>query len=310
MRIIDVHTSGVAPDMSPETELHTPHAGAPADAIPIQYHAQMLLDENRMQPFAAAIAQVVRPGMHVLDLGAGTGVMSYFAARQGARVTAIEREPGVLATARTALSAAVGETAQVLHADARTFVPDEPVDLVICEMLHVGLLRERQIEVIAGFKDRYAAAFGEVLPGFLPEACLQAVQPVEQDFTFHGYHVPVPLFQEATAEQPRTMALADPQIFQTFFYAGELPATCAASMEFTLANGGTVNAMRLITKNVLASQLNPPSSVDWLMGYLVVPLAEPVTAGPGETVRLTFDYRPGDEITVPMTTARAALVET
>jgi protein arginine N-methyltransferase 1 len=309
MRVIDVHTSGVVTDASPETALHTPHAGAPADAIPIQYHAQMLLDDNRMEPFAAAIAQAVRPGMHVLDLGAGTGVMSYFAARQGGRVTAIEREPGVLATARTALSAAVGDAATVLHADARTFVPDEPVDLVICEMLHVGLLRERQIEVIAGFKERYAAAFGGALPKFLPEACLQAVQPVQQDFTFHGYHAPVPLFQEATAAQPRTVALAEPQIFQTFFYADLLPETCAASVEFTLPEGGTVNAMRLITKNILTSRLNPPSTVDWLMGYLVVPLTEAVTAAAGQTVRVTFDYRPGDEITVPMATARAALVE-
>src|SRR5687768_8428100 len=106
-------------------DLTAPHTGLPADVIPLQYHAQMLVDEHRMGSFKDAIAAVVRPGMHVLDLGTGTGVLSFFAAQQGARVTAVEREPGVLATARSALARTVGDRVTVVHADARTYLPDE-----------------------------------------------------------------------------------------------------------------------------------------------------------------------------------------
>ncbi|HET9516510.1 MAG TPA: methyltransferase domain-containing protein [Actinoplanes sp.] len=289
-------------------DLDVPYPGLPADVIPLQYHVPMLLDQHRMDAFQQAIAEVVRPGMHVLDLGAGTGVLACFAARQGARVTAVEREPIVLAAARTALAQAGAHQVTLVHADARDYVPSEPVDLVICEMMHVGQLRERQIEVIGGLKRRYRAAFGDRLPRFLPEACVQAAQPVQQDFTFHGYAVAAPQFQDPFADQPRTVELAGPQVFQQFFYADELPDRCAADLEFTVARPGRLNAVRIITKNVLVAHAMPPRTVDWLMNYLVVPLAAPVDTQQGDRILVRFDYRPGDQIHVLAATAQATVL--
>src|SRR5204863_8065629 len=187
-------------------------------------------------------------------------------------------------------------------------VPDEPVDVVMCEMMHVGQLRERQVEVIGGFKQRYLEKFGDPLPRFIPEACVQAVQPVQQDFTFHGYAVAAPLFQDAFAIQARTVDLAAPTVFQQFYYCDALPATCTAAVEFTTDRSGYLNAIRIITKNLLAVQVSPPSTVDWLMGYLVVPLRTPLCAEAGTRVRVAFGYRPGDDITVLMDSASATAV--
>jgi hypothetical protein len=117
-----------------------------------------------------------------------------------------------------------------VHADARTYVPDGPVDVVLCEMMHVGQLREKQIEVIGGFAQRYAAAGLGPMPRFLPEACLQAVQPVEQDFTFHGYTVAAPYFQDPFCAQPRTTELAAPAMWQSFCYDEQIPTTCTADL--------------------------------------------------------------------------------
>jgi predicted RNA methylase len=284
--------------LDPE-QLNTVHRGYPADVIPLQYQALLLTDERRMTAFSEAIAQVVTPGMRVLDLGAGTGVLSYFAARQGATAIAIEREPRVFATARAALRAALGAvpgSVRILHADVRDYLPEGPVDVVLCDMLHVGLLRERQIEVINGFKRRYLRHVGGPLPRFLPEACVQAAQPVEQDFTYYGYTVPGPVFQVPETIQSRTVEAAPPQVFQQFFYSDPLPQQCTADLTFVAERPAVVNAVRVITKNLLALTYEPPGSVDWMMNYLVAPLNEPIEVLTGDEVRIRFDYCPGDEI--------------
>jgi predicted RNA methylase len=248
------------------------------------------MDEGRMRSFQRAIGQVVRPEMRVLDLGAGTGALSYFAARRGATVTAVECEPQVFATAQIALQSSVGAAVRVVHADARDYLPDQPVDVVLCEMLHVGLLRERQIEVIDSFKKRYQAHFGGPLPLFLPAACVQLVQPVEHDFTYFGYTVATPVFQAPVAGHPRTIEVAEPRPFQQFSYADPLPAHCAADLTFVAERPGLVNAVRVMTGNVLSD------TVDWFLNYLVVPLTTPVRVAAGDAIRTRFRYRPGAEI--------------
>ena len=48
-------------------------------------YARMVADEVRMATYARALADAVRPGMVVADIGAGTGVLALMAAKLGAR---------------------------------------------------------------------------------------------------------------------------------------------------------------------------------------------------------------------------------
>ena len=124
--------------------------------------------------------------------------MSFLAAKHARKVTLVERLPHVAATARRLLAAnGVSDNVTVVEADARRFVPDEPADVVICEMLHVALVREKQIEVLTAFKQQHLAKFGRGVPRFIPEASILAVQPIFQPYDFHGYYAPVPFFFEA-----------------------------------------------------------------------------------------------------------------
>ena len=57
-----------------------------------EVHRTMIRDRARTEAFQRAIDAVVRPGDIVLDVGAGSGILSLLAARAGAaRVYAVEQ---------------------------------------------------------------------------------------------------------------------------------------------------------------------------------------------------------------------------
>lgn len=71
------------------------------------FHALMLNDHIRMTAFREAIGESVEPGMTVLDLGTGTGVLAQWALEAGAaRVYGIDLDQDVLGTAVDRLTAA------------------------------------------------------------------------------------------------------------------------------------------------------------------------------------------------------------
>lgn len=265
--------------------------------IPCVYHYNMLTDQVRIDAFREAIALAVPPGSRVLELGGGTAVLSFFAAQRAAKVWCVEKNPEMVHEARRILTMNPGgERVEVIEADAFDYLPPEPVEAVICEMLHVGMLREKQIPVIESFKRRYREKFGEALPRFVPEAFIQAVQPVQQSFDFDGYYAPTAFFQLPFPEQPRTVDLAAPAVYQLACYSEPLPVDCSWEGEIALERGGLLNALRFITKNVIAVDEAARHTVDWFNQYLIVPLDEPLEVEAGQRVAIRFAYRPGDRI--------------
>ncbi|MDZ4203131.1 MAG: methyltransferase domain-containing protein [Gallionella sp.] len=265
--------------------------------IPHVYHYHMLTDQARMDAFREAIALAVPAGSRVLELGGGTAVLSFFAAQHAAKVWCVEKNPELVRESRRILALNPGcERVEIVEADAFDYLPPEPVDVVICEMLHVGMLREKQIPIIESFKRRYLEKFGGALPRFVPEAFIQAVQPVQQSFDFDGYYAPTAFFQPPAAEQPRSVDLATPAVYQIACYAEDLPDDCSWQGEITIERAGQLNALRFITKNIVAIDGDAQRTVDWFSQYLIVPLAAPLAVAVGQQISVRFAYQPGDPI--------------
>ena len=265
--------------------------------IPLHYHHNMLNDSVRMQGFKEAINMLVKPGDKVLELGGGTGVQSYFAAQKAQKVYCVERNPELVNAARDLLAKNInGDKVEVIQADALHYLPPEPVDVVICEMLHTGLLREKQMPVIDSFKRRYLEKFGGSLPIFVPEASIQAIQPIQQDFYFEDFYAPTILFQDPCSIQGRSKGLANPEVFQTLSYDEPFSQTCRCDGKIIIAENGKLNALRLITKNILAINLETFSTVDWHTQYIILPLSTPLSVAAGDHVSIRFSYQGGDPL--------------
>lgn len=263
--------------------------------IPLQYHHQMLMDEYRMSAFKAAIDQVVFPGAKVLELGGGTGVLSWFAAAKADKVWYVEFNPDLVKEARRLLKLNPGgEKIELVHADAFKYLPPEPVDVVICEMLYPAMLSEKQVEVINSFKERYLQRFGGSLPRFIPEAVIMGVQPLQQNYHFMGYYAPIMQFQPARPSQRNTTTeLASPQVYSVIDFTQTVSEEFSWKGVFTLEQAGQVNALCFITKNILSISMADNSVIEWHNHYMTLPLAEPIHVEAGAFLHVGFNYRAG-----------------
>lgn len=288
---------------APSNEAHTPLTEDDVEQhylgqfIPLHYHHNMLMDQNRMRGFKSAINYAVAPGDKVLELGGGTGVMSCFAAAKASKVWCVEFNPDMVAESRRLLALNPhGHKVEVVHADAFHYLPPEPVDVVICEMIHVAMLREKQVEMIEAFKERYLRRFGAPLPRFIPEAVVMAVQPLQQAYEFHGFHAPIIQFQRPEAAHVGTTELAAPAMYSMLDFTQATSRDIRWEGDITLTQSGTVNALRFITKNILAVVLEQSNSINWLNDYLVLPLEQPVHGNAGDTLHIRFHYRAGGSL--------------
>ena len=280
--------------------------------IPLLYHYNMLQDVDRVGAFRAAIELLVRPGMHVLELGGGTGILSSFAARRGATVTCVERNPELVRCATQFIQAnGLDRDITVVQADASRYVPKTPVDLVVCEMLHVGLLREKQAHVITAFKRNYRDAFGPKLPVFIPETSILMAQPVHQSFDFAGYVAPVPMFQSPLLDQPRTTPMSALAPYANIAYDDFIPLEFNIQQRLRSIVDGTVNALRFVTQNVLGIDMEKRAAITWPNQCLVLPLATPFDVVADQEMELSFAYTAGGTIdSVSESMKLAAIFET
>ncbi len=131
----------------------------------VEVHRIMICDRIRTDAFRRAIEDVVRPGQVVLDVGAGTGILSLFAAKAGAaRVYAVERTTVAVLAQELAATNGFADTIQVIHGDIEDVELPEPVDVIVSEWLGGFGIDEGMLVPVITARDRWLKPSGTLIP--------------------------------------------------------------------------------------------------------------------------------------------------
>lgn len=128
-------------------------------------HRLMIADHARTDAYRRALEEVVRPGTRVLDVGSGTGILSFFAARAGAgRVIGVDNSRIVEAARDVALANGLSDRVEFVRDRAEDVELDAPVDLIVSEWMGFFALAECMFTSVVEARDRHLAPGGTMMP--------------------------------------------------------------------------------------------------------------------------------------------------
>ena len=130
-----------------------------------EVHRTMIRDRVRTEAFRRAIDSVVHPGDIVLDVGAGSGILSVFAARAGAgSVYAVERKSIAVLAHELAAANGVAEIVHVIHGDVMDIELPGRVDVIVSEWLGGFGIDEGMLAPVIAARDRWLKPGGVMIP--------------------------------------------------------------------------------------------------------------------------------------------------
>ena len=129
----------------------------------VSEHERMLSDRVRVDTYAAGIDRHVHTGDVVLDVGTGTGILSFLSARKAAKVYALDHS-AVLDIARKIGDHNGFTNIEYVRSHSREFDPPGGVDVIVHEQIGDELFEENIIENLVELRDRVLKPGGRILP--------------------------------------------------------------------------------------------------------------------------------------------------
>jgi len=275
-------------------------------------HEPMLRDSVRCEAFRQAISGTVTPGCAVLDIGAGTGILSLFAAQAGARVVyAVERTPIAELAQRIVAENGFGDRIQVLQHDMDTLQLPEQVDVIVSEWLGGYGVDENLLPVVVLARDRWLKPGGRLIPETVTSWIVPAYDELlQEDVDFWNsepYGLNLKAIGQATARQldcgcnyvkPEHLLCAPQRMWEVdgrAYSQEEAHQPFCARLEFVADREGPFNALAAWFQAQLNPQVmlcNGPAERDTHWGRSMFPVGQPLSVERGMGVAVNFVLEP------------------
>lgn len=281
------------------------------------WHFPMMHDARRNDAFRRAIEKAVRPGMHVVEIGAGSGLLAMMAARAGAgRVTTCETVPEIAETARTVIAAnGYGETVRLLAKPSTEVVVgadmDAPGDLLIAEIISDALVGEGVLESLEHARRVLVKPDAQIIPrGGAAMAALVGEDDLGRfvsvgevsGFDLSPFNDLAPMRVSLAEGSFEVEYLSRPrQVFACDFMSDAATGDAPEAIDFdVIAPGvcvGLVQWIRLIVDDEIVIENQPGVSEagsHWRVSLYRLPA--PVAVEPGDTLRLAVERTAADSL--------------
>ncbi len=131
----------------------------------VLYYVNLLAFNNRIEAFQRGIAEAVRPGDRVLDVGTGLGTFAFFAVRSGAeRVVAVDADPVLHLAETVAMANGLTEKVDFVRGSAPSVPAPGEFDVIIFEDFPTSLLDQRTFAMLRRLQDEHLSAGGRMVP--------------------------------------------------------------------------------------------------------------------------------------------------
>jgi type II protein arginine methyltransferase len=134
------------------------------------YHPRMMNDARRNHAWDRALRRAIRPGMRVLEIGSGAGMLALMAARAGAdKVTTCEKDLIAATIAREICERnGYGSRVEVVSKKSQDLIPgvdlEQPADLLFCDIFADTLLAFDPLPALADARNRLLSPGAPVVP--------------------------------------------------------------------------------------------------------------------------------------------------
>lgn len=249
---------------------------------------------------------MVRPDDVVVDIGAGTGILSFFACDAGARrVYAVERQHTADAAAMLARELGYADRITVLHGRSTNVELPEPATVLMTETIGPLVFNEGVLGIVVDARRRLLAPDARIIPSAIDVWIAPVELPDFYERTIDWWRTPrygydlslVRTFAANTvcsAPVPRDALLAAPATAMSL-RMGELDDTAQrGAASFRAGRDGVVHAFAIGFTATLADGITLTNAwsnaTTWDQGLLPLETPLPVTAG----APLSIDVRSDD----------------